>query len=115
MTQALIDAAVTLVEQHPEFTLEQLNTELRSVLPQHAQISRSTLSNVLHGQLIVMKKLEDAPIQRNSEHVKEDRQSFAQWVMQLPMHTDAIFFDEAGINLWTTRTRGRARRGERAV
>ena len=48
VTQALIDAAVTLVEQHPEFTLDQLNTELRSVLPQHAQISRSTLSNVLH-------------------------------------------------------------------
>ena len=28
---------------------------------------------------------------------------------------DLIFVDEAGINLWLKRTRGRARRGERAV
>ena len=35
--------------------------------------------------------------------------------MQLPINMEIIFIDEAGINLWTKRTRGRARRGEQAV
>ena len=115
VSQALIDAALELVEQHPEMTLDQINNQLRLSLPHHAHISRSTLSNMLHGQLIVMKKLEDAPVQRNSPEVKHCRQAFAEWLMQLPINTEIIFIDEAGINLWTKRTRGRARRGERAV
>ena len=115
ISQALVDAAVDLVEQHPEMTLNQINNQLRLLLPHHAHISRSTLSNMLHGQLIVMKKLEDAPVQRNSPEIKQSRQAFAEWLMQLPITTEVIFIDEAGINLWTKRTRGRARRGERAV
>ena len=114
MTPALREAAVAIVEQHPDFTLDQINSELRVALPTHAPIGRSTLSNMLHGELIVMKKLKDAPGQRNSEVAKQRRKEFAEWIMQL-MNKELIFIDEAGINLWTRRTRGRARVGERAV
>ena len=47
--------------------------------------------------------------------MKELRRAFAQWIMQIPINTEIIFIDEAGLNLWMKRTRGRARRGERAV
>lgn len=110
----LAEAAVNIVEEHPEFTLDQINSELRTVLPAHAHIGRSTLSSMLHGELIVMKKLEDAPIQRNSEEVKNRRKEFAEWILQA-MNKELVFIDEAGINLYTQRTRGRARVGERAV
>lgn len=114
VSPTLRDAAVAIVEHHAEFTLDQINTELQTSLPNHARISRSTLSNMLHGELIVLKKLEDAPIQRNSVIIKQSRQEFAQWIMQ-NMEKELIFIDEAGINLWTKRTRGRARVGERAI
>ena len=110
VSPALVEAAVSIVEQHPEFTLDQINSELRTVLPTHAHIGRSTLSNMLHGDLIVMKKLEDAPAQRNSEDVKDGRKEFAEWILQA-MNKELVFIDEAGINLWTKRTRGRARVG----
>lgn len=35
--------------------------------------------------------------------------------MATGIHEELIFFDEAGFNLWTARTRGRARIGENAV
>ena len=75
--QLLIDAALDTVEQHPEMTLDQINNQLRLLLSDHPHISRSTLSNVLQGQLIALKKLEDAPLQRNSLEVKQNRQAFA--------------------------------------
>ena len=53
----LVEAAVDIVENHPEFSLDKLNAELWTSLPSHARIGRSTLSSMLHGELIVMKKL----------------------------------------------------------
>ena len=57
----------------------------------------------------------DAPLQRNSIVVKNARSNFAQWLMQQGIQHELIFIDEAGIHVWTKRTRGRARVGERAV
>lgn len=115
VTPQLIEAAINIVEEHPDYTLDQVNAELRRTLPNHQHICRSTLCTLLNGQLMVMKKLEDAPLQRNTVAVKEARLAFAQWIIQLPINTEIIFIDEAGLNLWMKRTRGRARRGERAV
>lgn len=77
----LAAAAVAVVEDHPEFTLDQLNSEVRAKLPNHPTVGRTTLAKVLHGQLVTMKKLEDAPGERNSDRVKEARFNFANWLM----------------------------------
>lgn len=42
-------------------------------------------------------------------------QEFANWLLATGIHQELIFIDEAGFNLWTARTRGRARIGEPAV
>ncbi len=108
-------AAVDIVNEHPEFTLDQINAELRRRYPQGAPISRTTLASVLCGQLIVLKKMEDAPTDRNSTQVKDLRFNFADWLMREGLQHNLVFVDEAGLNLWCRRTRGRAHRGERAV
>ena len=78
-------------------------------------MSRTALSNILDGLLITTKKLEDAPAERNSERTKKQRHQFATWLMHHVHGTEFIYIDEAGINLWMKRTRGRAVRGTRAV
>ena len=116
VSDELIQASIDIVERSPEFTLNQILTELRNVLPNHPRISRSTLANMLSGQLIVTKQLRDVPQERNTDATKNRRHDFAQWLMQEGVnHAEIIFIDESGINLWLKRTRGRAIRGQRAL
>ena len=60
-----------IVHEHPDFTLVAINRELRARLPGALRVSTSTISNILQGQLITMKKLEDVPAVRNSDATKE--------------------------------------------
>lgn len=115
INEEITAAAVGIIEGHPDFTLEQINVEIRRRLPQQPVISRSSLARLLDGQLIFMKKLEDSIEYRNVDRVKENRRQFANWLLHEGIHKDLIFMDEAGVNLYCKRTRGRARRGERAV
>lgn len=73
ITAPLTETAVNIITEHLEFTLDQVNAELRVRLPNHARVSRTTVASVLQGQTITLRKLEDAPIERNSHRVKEER------------------------------------------
>ena len=99
VTNDMRQAAVDIIDEHPEFTLDQINAELRRRHPQGAPISRTTLASVLSGQLIVLKKLEDAPTDRNSIQVKDLRFDFADWLMREGLQHNLVFIDEAGLNL----------------
>ena len=55
-----------IVHEQPDFTLVAINRELGARLPGALHVSTSTISNILQGQLITMKKLEDAPAERTS-------------------------------------------------
>lgn len=109
------NACAAIVEEKPAFTLRQINQELRHRLPNKPHLSVTSLARCLKGRLIVLKKLEDSPIERNSDRVKTQRHDYAQWLMQDGLHNELVFIDESGINLWTRRTRGRAVVGSRAV
>ena len=116
MDDEMIATAVTIVEEYPAMTLNQIIHELRLRLPNKPSVGRSTLSKGLKSQLIVMKKLEDAPQQRNTEETKQLHRQFADWLMNEGVNREElVFIDETGFNLHCVRTRGRARRGERAV
>ena len=45
-----------IVERHPEFTLAQINSELRTTLPNKSRICIFTLQNLPTGQLNILKK-----------------------------------------------------------
>ena len=111
----MVNSAIDIVIEHPEHTLMMINQELRLRLPNAPHVTPSTISNLLKGQLITMKKLENAPAERNSERTKTQRRDFTTWLLQNAQRFNFIYVDKAGINLWTKRTRGRARRGDRAV
>lgn len=111
--EEIASAAVAIVDDHPEFTLAQINSELRLALPNKPRICIASLRKVLQGQLVTIKKLENAEQNRNSDHVKEARQLYGEWLLQ--NDGEIIFIDESGFHLWLSRTRGRAVRGQRAV
>lgn len=109
------DALAVIVEENPTFTLNQIKTELQVRLPNKPTLSITSIARCLKGRLIVLKKMEDAPAERNSFNTKARRQQYAQWLLHEGVGQELIFIDESGINLWVRRTRGRAPRGHRAV
>ena len=78
MKQVLLDT----IEFHPTFTLLQLKSELQSQLPHKPHVSPTTIARCLVDNLIVMKRLEDAPHERNSNITKDRRHEYATWLMQ---------------------------------
>ena len=109
------ECALRVVEQHPEFTLAQINANIRAEIPGEPHILISSLSNLLKSHLITLKKLEDVPADRNSDRVKEGRYEFAHWLFATGVHNELIFVDESGFNLWTKRSQRRAVRGTPAA
>ena len=104
-----------IVNENPAFTLAQINTALRQRLSQKPHISRTVLADTLQAALLVIEKLEDCPAERNSEATKLQRKEYAEWILQHGVRRELIFIGEAGVNLYTERTRGRAPVGQRAV
>jgi len=105
-----------ILSRNPAITLRSMNAEIRRRLPDKPQICDSHLGRVCQGMFFTMKKLEAAPFDRNREDIKEDRRLYATWFLEVVNpNPRVIFIDEAGFNVWTQRTRGRARVGERAV
>ena len=114
----MIDNMVATVEQHSEYTLGQINTELRVALPNKPQITETTVASALKYQLIVLKKLETVQQDRNREDLLHARRKYGEWLLNVVdgmNPRELIFVDESGFNSWICRTRGRAARGERAV
>lgn len=107
------DAAVSIVEQHAEFTLAQINHELRLRLPDKPHVCDNTVSNMLHGRFITMKLLRDVPAQRNCPRVKTARREMAEWLLA-NAQTEKVFIDESGFRLWLKRSYGRSVRGARS-
>ena len=81
-----------------------------------SELAEQPIARVLQNQLVMMKKLEEAPTECNSQRVKDERFAFANWLMGkgIRQHLITRIVDEAGINLWCRRTRA-APRGSRAV
>ena len=107
------EAAMKIVDEHSEFTLQQINNELRLWLPHKPSICLSSLRKALRCQLITLKTMENVPVDRNRDDVKMSRLMFAEWLLQ--NEQEIISIDESGFHLWLSRSRGRTRRGQRAL
>lgn len=104
------DAIVSITEEHPEFTLAQINAELRRQFPHKPTVCDNTIATSLNGRLITLKLMRDVPTQRNSPEVKAQRKAMAQWLLSNAT-TEKIYIDESGFRLWIRRGFGRAPRG----
>ena len=54
------------------------------------------------------------PADRNRPDVIQKRLDYANWFMGHAVVNHTVFIDERGYNIWTSRSQGRARRGQRA-
>lgn len=113
--EEMVACVIRMVEEFPAYTLQQLNAELRRSLPNKPQVSIATLHRMLDAQFITLKKVENIPAERNSDRVKDARKEHAQWLFENGEGRELIYVDETGHNLWISRTRARAPRGQRAV
>ena len=56
VNENMVNSAIDIVSEHPEYTVMMINQELRLRLPNAAHVAPSTINNLLKGQLISMKK-----------------------------------------------------------
>ena len=54
------------------------------------------------------------PADRNRPEVLDRRRQYANWFINHAVLRHTVFVDKRGYNIWTARSHGRARRGERA-
>ena len=91
VTDEMKNTISDIVNAYPEFTIEQVKQELIARLPESPRISCSTVSNVMVGMLLTMKKLEDARnITLSNNHM----------VKFLPPYSPFLNIAENAFNLW---------------
>ena len=94
--------------------MKQTNQELRQRLPRKPQIHDHTVARTLEGMLYRVKLARPLPAERNRPDVLQKRVNYANWFMRHAVVNYTVFVDECGYNIWTFRSQGRARTGERA-
>ncbi|GFR83869.1 hypothetical protein ElyMa_005985800 [Elysia marginata] len=65
VTDAMRAVVRPVVEEHPEYTIRNINRKLRTRLPQSLAVSQTTISGILDGLLITNTKPEDASAELN--------------------------------------------------
>ena len=108
------DTLNDIVNENCQLTLAQINQELRQRLPAKPQIHDRTVARTLDGMLFRVKLSRPLLAERNRPDVIEKRYAYANWFMGHAIVNHSVFIDECGYNIWTSRSQGRARRGERA-
>ena len=108
------NTVVSIVQDHTEYTVDQINQELRLRLPNKRHVCNNTISNILHCRLITLKLTRDPPAQRNAPSIKVARRDMADWLLR-NANVEKVYIDESGFRLWIKRSYGRSVRGERAI
>jgi len=103
-----------IVDENCLLTLSEINRELRRRLPAKPLVHDRTVGKALDGMLIRIKFARPLPADRNRPDVIRRRVECANWFMTNRILHHCVFIDECGYNIWTARSRGRARIGERA-
>jgi hypothetical protein len=110
-----IEWQVRQLDRNPLLTLAEMARLVQGRF-EGLQVSTATISRALDKQLITLKCLSrdaDIPAARNAPENRLRRREFTQWLTELPPDHHLVFIDETGFNLWTRRSQGRSRRGQR--
>ena len=108
------DCLNEILNENGSLTLTYLNQELRQRLPRKPRICDRTVARILQGILFRIKLARPVPADRNRPDVIQKRLDYANWFMSHAVVNHTVFIDKCGYNIWTLRSRGRARSGERA-
>ena len=103
-----------IINENCLLTLAQINQELRQRFPRKPAINDRTVAIALEDMLYRVKLARALPADQNRPDVLQKRVDYANWFMRHAVVNHSIFVDECGYNIWTARSHGRARLGERA-
>ena len=95
-------------------TLWQINRELRRRLSDKLFINDRAVARTPDGMLFRIRLARPLPAERNRPDELEKKTAYANWFMNRGVVRHSVFVDECGYNIWTLRSQGRARQGERA-
>ena len=73
-----------------------------------------TVATTFEGMLYHVKLARPLPGGRNRPVVLQKRADYATWFMRHAVVNHSIFLDECGFNIWTARSHGQTRMGEKA-
>ena len=103
------------IEIKTTITLKELVDQIRIDLPHKPHVTHQAASKTLDGRMYTIKDLRPVPAQWNTPERIDERVEFANYLMGDGLHVHKIFIDEFGFNVWTSRSKGRALRGQCAV
>ena len=115
LTDAMLDSICAYIGGNPTATLQQMKSHLILEFPNAPNVDLTTISRAIDGRLITLKLVRLVPQNWNEEVTKEARRMHVEWLLEDGSQKHLLYMDEFGVNLWTSRTQGRAARGERAV
>ncbi|XP_048587800.1 uncharacterized protein LOC125570301 [Nematostella vectensis] len=107
------DCLNDIINDNCLLTLSRINQELRRRLPLKPRIHDRTVARTLDGMLFRVKLARPLPAERNRPDVLQ-KIDYGNWFMNRGVVHHSVFVDECGYNIWTARSHGRARQGERA-
>ena len=107
------DCLEQIINENCLLTLGQINRELRRRLPVKPEIHYRTVARTLDGMLFRVKLVRPFPAERNRPNVLLKRVNYANWFVNQAIVRHCVFVGECGYNIWTARSHGRARLGER--
>ena len=108
------DCLNNILDENCMLTLDQINQELRNRCPTKPHVHQRTIAKALDGIMVTVKLARPVPAERNRPDVIDRRHQYANWFMAEGVINDCVFIDECGYNIWTARSHGRTRLGERA-
>ena len=108
------DCLEEIINENCLLALARINGELRRWLPLKPQIHERTVARTLDGMLFRVKLARPLLAVRNRPDVMNKRVDHATWFMNHAVVRHRVFVDGCGHNVWTARSHGRARQGERA-
>ena len=108
------DCLNNILDENCMLTLDQINQELRNRCPTKPHVHQRTIAKALDGIMVTVKLARPVPAERNRPDVIDRRHQYANWFMAEGVINYCVFIDECGYNIWTARSHGRARVGERA-
>ena len=108
------DCQEEIINENCLLILRRINSKLRRWLSLNPEIHDRTMARTLDGVLFGVKLARPLPADRNRPDVLNKRVDYTTWFMNHVVVRYCVFVDKCGYNVWTARSHGRARQGERA-
>ncbi|KAG2947475.1 hypothetical protein PC119_g6473 [Phytophthora cactorum] len=114
VTPEIKEALETWMNECCTFTLRTLQNLVVEDI--NVKLSQTTISRHLIDMMYTIKQVRVEPTTCNNEMDKEKRKEFAEALIRHTVKGDlVVYFDETNYNLYTKRTRGRAKKGKRSI